>query len=142
MGSAIAPGHAKTMKREGAGAATVDEYVAAFPPEVRKILQSIWKTIRSVEPQFEEAIRYGIPTFQLDGKNVVHFAGHAKHTAVYPAPRGAPEFSAELARYGGGKGTVQFPLGAPVPHDLIRRIVEYRIREHRARRQPRRRRTR
>ncbi|HJU86416.1 MAG TPA: DUF1801 domain-containing protein [Gemmatimonadota bacterium] len=127
------------MKREAAGAATVDEYVAAFPPKVRKILQAIRKTIRSVEPEFEEAIRYGIPTFQLDGKNVVHFAGHAKHTAVYPAPRAAPELAAELARYGGGKGTVQFPLDSPVPHDLIRRIVEFRVREHRAKRPPRRR---
>ena len=68
---------------------TIDAYIAAFPPEVRKILNAIRKTIRSVEPAFEEAIRYGIPTFQLDGKNIVHFAGHAKHTAVYPAPRGS-----------------------------------------------------
>jgi uncharacterized protein YdhG (YjbR/CyaY superfamily) len=120
------------MKRKGAGATTVDEYVASFPPKPRKILRSIRKTIRSVEPDFEEAIRYGIPTFRLDGKNVVHFAGHAKHTAVYPAPRAAPELRAELARYGGGKGTVQFPLDEPVPHDLVRRIVEYRLREHRA----------
>ena len=111
--------------------ATTDAYIAAFPLGVRKILRAIRKTIRGVEPDFEEAIRYGIPTFQLDGKNVIHFAGHAKHTAVYPAPRGSKEFAKELAGYGGGKGTVQFPLDEPVPHDLIRRIVEYRVREHR-----------
>lgn len=127
------------MRRAGAtpgspAPPTIDAYIAGFPPEVRKILRAIRQTIRSVEPGFEEAIRYGIPTFRLDEKNVVHFAGHVKHTAVYPAPRGAPELAAELERYGGGKGTVQFPLDAPVPHDLIRRIVEFRVREHRAKR--------
>ena len=129
------------MKRAGRMAGseaptTIDEYIAAFSPEVRKILQAIRKTIRGVEPGFEEGIRYGIPTLRLDGKNVVHFAGYSKHTAVYPAPRGSREFAKELAAYGGGKGTVQFPLGEPVPHDLIRRIVEFRVREHRAKRGP------
>lgn len=110
---------------------TVDEYLAGFPADVRKILTAIRKTIREVEPEFEEAIRYGIPTFQLDGKNVIHFAGHSKHTALYPAPRGSREFTRELAAYRGGKGTVQFPLTEPIPLDLIRRIVEFRVREHR-----------
>jgi uncharacterized protein YdhG (YjbR/CyaY superfamily) len=111
--------------------ATVDEYIAGFPDDVRKILKDIRRTIRKVEPEFEEAIRYGIPTFQLDGKNVIHFAGHTKHTALYPAPRGSKEFARELAAYRGGKGTLQFPLNEPIPHDLIRRIVEFRVRERR-----------
>ena len=123
------------MKRAGASdATTIDEYIAGFPPKVRKLLQAIRKTIRGVEPRFEETIRYGIPTFRLDGKNVIHFAGHTKHTAVYPAPRNERAFAKELAEYEGGKGTVQFPLDEPVPHDLIRRIAEFRVREHRAKR--------
>ncbi|HET6616656.1 MAG TPA: DUF1801 domain-containing protein [Gemmatimonadota bacterium] len=122
------------MRAGAPDASTIDEYIAGFPPKVRKILRTIRKTIRSVEPEFEETIRYGIPTLQLDGKNVIHFAGHTTHTAVYPAPRGEREFAKELAAYGGGKGTVQFPLDEPVPHDLIRRIAEFRVREHRAKR--------
>jgi len=110
---------------------SIDAYIASFPPNVRKILREIRRTIRKVEPAFEEAIRYGIPTFRLDGKNVIHFAGHTKHTALYPAPRGSKEFARELAAYRGGKGTLQFPLNEPIPHDLIRRIVEFRVREHR-----------
>ena len=47
----------------------------------------------------------------------------------YPAPRASEEFRAELSAYKGGKGTVQFPLSMPIPHDLIRRIVEFRVRE-------------
>ena len=122
------------MKADAPDSATIDQYIAGFPPKVRKILRDIRRTIRKVEPDFSETIRYGIPTFQLDGKNVIHFAGHAKHTAVYPAPRGSKELAKELASYGGGKGTVQFPLNEPVPHDLITRIVDYRVREHRAKR--------
>lgn len=122
------------MRREGAGAATVEEYIASFPPKVRKILQDMRRTIRRVEPEFEETIRYGIPTYQLDGKNVIHFAGHSQHTAVYPAPRGSKQLSKELSSYAGGKGTVRFPLDEPVPHDLIRRIAEFRVREHREKR--------
>ena len=119
------------MKMDSTSPASVDEYIAGFPDDVRKLLKAIRRTIRKVEPEFAEAIRYGIPTFQLDGKNVIHFAGHAKHTALYPAPRGSQEFAGELAAYHGGKGTLQFPLDEPIPHDLIRRIVEFRVREHR-----------
>lgn len=120
------------MKRPaGAPAATMDEYIAGFPEDVRKILKDIRRTIRKVEPEFEETIRYGIPTFQLNGKNVIHFAGYKNHIGLYPAPRTSKEFRSELSAYKGGKGTVQFPLSEPIPYDLIRRIVEFRVREHR-----------
>lgn len=82
-------------------------------------------------PGAEEAIRYGIPTLRLDGKNVIHFAAFAKHVSVYPAPRGVPELEEELAGYGGGKGTLQMPVNRPLPLDLVRRIARYRLREHR-----------
>jgi uncharacterized protein YdhG (YjbR/CyaY superfamily) len=127
------------MKRDSTPSGTIDAYIAGFPPKVQTILKEIRKTIRKAEPEFGETIRYGIPTFQLDGKNVIHFAGHTKHTALYPAPRGNKEFARELAAYGGGKGTVQFPLGEPIPHDLIRRIVEFRVLEHREKHRPRKR---
>ena len=109
--------------------ASVDEYIAGFPDDVRKILEDIRRTIRKVEPGFQEAIRYGIPTFQWNGKNVIHFAGYKNHVGVYPAPRESEEFREELSAYKGGRGTVQFPLSEPIPHDLIRRIVEFRVRE-------------
>jgi uncharacterized protein YdhG (YjbR/CyaY superfamily) len=107
--------------------ATVDEYIAGFPENVREILEDIRTTIRDAAPDLEEAIRYRIPTFQWNGKNVIHFAGYKNHIGLYPAPRRSDEFRAELSAYEGGKGTVQFPLGEPIPFDLIRRIVEFRL---------------
>ncbi|HYI12930.1 MAG TPA: DUF1801 domain-containing protein [Thermoanaerobaculia bacterium] len=104
----------------------IDDYIAGFPPEVRKLLQRIRATIRKAAPDAEEAIRYQIPTFRLNG-NLIHFAAFQGHIGLYPAPRGDAAFKDELARYEGGKGTVRFPLDQPIPLDLIRRIVKFRV---------------
>jgi uncharacterized protein YdhG (YjbR/CyaY superfamily) len=110
---------------------TVDEYVSAFPAGVRRILQKIRKTIHKAAPGADESISYRIPTFKQDGKVVIYFAGFAKHVSVYPAPRAAKEFKAELSAYKGGKGTVQFPLDQAVPYGLITRIVKFRADQNR-----------
>ena len=110
--------------------ATIDEYIAAFPEDVQKILQKIRRTIQKAAPQATEAISYGIPAFKLDDKAFIYFAAFKNHISVYPAPRGAKEFADELAAYNGGKGTVQFPLAESVPYDLISRIVKFRVSKH------------
>lgn len=111
-------------------AKNIDEYIAGFPPDVQKKLARIRATIRKAAPRAEEAIKYGIPAYVFDG-NLIFFAAYKNHIAVYPAPRTAPEFQEELARYEGGKGTVRFPLDEPIPLDLIRRIVKFRVAEGR-----------
>jgi uncharacterized protein YdhG (YjbR/CyaY superfamily) len=105
----------------------LNEYIASFPNDVQKILQKIRTTIHKVAPEAEEAIKYGIPTFTLDGKNLVHFAAYKSHIGLYPAPRGSEEFKKELANYEGGKGTVQFQLDEPIPYDLITKIVKFLV---------------
>jgi uncharacterized protein YdhG (YjbR/CyaY superfamily) len=110
---------------------TIDEYIAGFPPDVQDVLQQIRATIREVVPTATERISYGVPTFALHG-NVVHFGGFAKHVSVYPAPRGNERFRDVLSGYRGGKGTVQFPLGQPLPIDLIREIVRFLVEQNEA----------
>jgi uncharacterized protein YdhG (YjbR/CyaY superfamily) len=107
----------------------IDEYIASFPDEVKKILQKIRMTIRKAAPGAEETISYQIPTFTLHG-NLIHFAAFKNHIGMYPAPRGAQEFKGELSRYEGGKGTVRFPLDEPIPFALITRIVKFRVKEN------------
>lgn len=104
--------------------------MAGFPPEVRERLQQMRETIRQAAPEVVEAIAYGMPTFRLNGKNLVHFAGYAKHIGFYPAPSGIKNFEAELAAYPNSKGAVQFPHDRPLPLDLVRRIVEFRVTEN------------
>ena len=62
--------------------------------------------------------------------NLVHFAGFKNHIGFYPTPTGIEAFKDELSVYKGAKGSVQFPLDQPIPLPLIRRIVEYRVKEN------------
>jgi len=108
----------------------IDEYIAGFPADVRKILEEIRAIIRTAAPDAEEAIKYRIPTFVLNG-NLVHFAGFDRHVGFYPTPSGIEAFKDELAAYPNAKGSVQFPLDRPVPFGLIRQIVQFRVKEAR-----------
>lgn len=110
---------------------TIDAYIASFPEGIQQILQKIRTVIHESAPDATEAIRYGLATFQLNG-NLVHFGAFKDHIGFYPAPRGIEAFKAELAPYRGGKGTIQFPLGTPIPFDLIKKVVRFRAEENRA----------
>jgi uncharacterized protein YdhG (YjbR/CyaY superfamily) len=112
------------MDRAGAG--SIDDYIAAFPPETQKMLEELRALIREVAPEATETISYAIPTFDLNG-HLVHFAGYEHHIGLYPTGSGVEAFKEELKPYKQGKGSVQFPLGQPLPTDLIRRIVEFRV---------------
>jgi len=116
---------------------TIDKYIAGFPPDVQEILENIRATIREAAPDAVETISYQMPTFTLKG-NLVHFAAFKKHIGFYPAPTGIEAFKDELSVYEGGKGSVQFPLDQPMPLDLIRRIVEFRVKENLAKARSRR----
>jgi len=108
---------------------SIDEYIAGFPPETQKVLQEVRLLIKASAPGATETISYAIPTFDLNGRHLVHFAGYEKHVGFYPSGRGVEAFKEELKPYKSGKGSVQFPLGQPLPTDLIRRIVELRVEE-------------
>jgi uncharacterized protein YdhG (YjbR/CyaY superfamily) len=106
----------------------IDDYIAAFPSGVQAHLEQIRARIREVAPNSAETIKYGIPTYVL-GENLVHFAAFKSHIGFYPTPSGIEAFRDELSAYKCAKGSVQFPLGQPMPLDLIERIVRFRVRE-------------
>ena len=108
---------------------TIDEYIATFPLEVQKILNSLRQTVHAAAPQATEKISYQMPTFFLHG-NLVHFAAYKNHIGFYPAPSGIEQFAGELSRYEGSKGAIRFPIDQPLPMDLITRIVKYRVGEN------------
>lgn len=111
------------------GHSDVDEYISSFPPQTRDKLAEMRRVIREAAPEAAEKIGYRMPTFTLYG-NLVHFAAFANHIGFYPAPSGIAAFQEELSVYKGAKGSVQFPLDRPLPFDLIRRIVLYRVAEN------------
>jgi len=108
----------------------IDEYIAGFPPDVQQTLQKIRRVISEAAPDAAETIKYRMPTFVLHG-NLVHFAGFEKHIGFYPTPSAIKAFSAELAGYESAKGSVQFPLNRSVPFTLIKKMVEFRVKETR-----------
>jgi uncharacterized protein YdhG (YjbR/CyaY superfamily) len=105
---------------------TIDEYVAAQPASIKEQLQTIRDTVHAAAPQATEAISYAMPTFRVNGKNMLHFAAFSRHIGFYATPDGHAEFEQELSKYRRGKGSVQFPIDEPLPLDLIRRIAEFR----------------
>ena len=117
------------MKPTQAAPQTIDEYIAGFPGDVKKVLQKIRMTIHEAAPEAQEKISYQMPTFYLKG-NLVHFAAFKDHIGFYPVPSGIEKFKKELSVYKQGKGSVQFPLDQPMPYDLITKIVKFRVKEN------------
>jgi uncharacterized protein YdhG (YjbR/CyaY superfamily) len=113
--------------------ATVDEYIASFPPEVQEALQAVRGALRKAAPGTDETISYGIPTLTLDGQYVVYFAGWKRHISLYPIPADDPVLASEMAPYIAGKGTLRFPLNMPIPLDLVERVVEGLLRQRHGR---------
>ena len=127
------------IKTDQTAPKNIDEYIAGFPGDVQAILEKIRKTVRAAAPEAEEAIKYQIPTFTLNG-NLVHFAAFKNHIGFYPASSGIERFKDELALYKGGKGTLKFPLDKPIPNDLIAKVVKFRVEENLSKVEPKRRR--
>jgi len=109
---------------------SIDEYIAACPEESQAYMQQIRKLIHSLVPDAREKISYQIACFELNGKNLIHFAGWKKHVSLYPIPAGSEAFNKEIAKYADGRGTVKFPLDKPLPMKLIEKAVKYRLADH------------
>lgn len=107
----------------------IDEYIKGFPKDIQRILKRVRIIIGKMAPQAGETIRYGIPTYTLNG-NLVHFAAFKKHIGFYPSPSAILAFQKELSIYKGAKGSVQFPYNQPIPYDLIKKIVAFRVKEN------------
>ena len=106
---------------------SIDEYFAACPVESLAYLAQIRKLIHALAPDAKEKISYQIACFELNGRNLIHFAGWKKHVSLYPVPAGSEAFERQIAKYAGGKGTVKFPLDEPLPLNLIERVVKLHL---------------
>ena len=118
------------MSRPKKAFETIDEYIATFPKNIQIVLEELRQAIRDSAPEAEEAIRYQMPTFRLNG-NLVHFAAHKNHIGFYPTPSAIEKFKKELSAFKTSKGAVQFPLAEPIPFALVEEMVKFRVRENR-----------
>ena len=107
---------------------SIDEYIGTFPKEIRSKLESIRKAVKEEAPDAKEVISYGMPAFKLN-RVLVYFAAQQKHIGFYPTASGISAFEEELSQFKHSKGAVQFPIDEPVPLELVRKVVRFRVKE-------------
>jgi uncharacterized protein YdhG (YjbR/CyaY superfamily) len=110
---------------------SIDEYIASFPKSVQTVLEQIRQAIRDAAPKAEETISYNMPAFKLNG-NLVWFGAFKNHIGFYPRESVIKEFKEKLSGYEVStvQGTVKFPLDKPIPLDLIKEMVKFRVKEN------------
>jgi uncharacterized protein YdhG (YjbR/CyaY superfamily) len=110
---------------------SVDAYLASLAGDRRERLTAMRDVVRAAAPDADEVIAYDMPALRLDGRFLVSYAAFQRHDSLFPASEGVEtELADEIAPYLAGKGTIRFPASKPLPLDLIRRVVEVRVREH------------
>ena len=105
---------------------TIAEYMATFPGEIQERMQALRNAIKEQAPDATEKISWAMPTFWQNG-NLVHFAGHKNHIGFYPGAGAIQAFETRLKDYKTSKGAVQFQNNEPLPLELVREIVKYRV---------------
>ena len=108
--------------------ATVDDYIAGFPPEVQAILRKIREVVRKAAPAAQEVISYRMPALKQNGM-LIYYAAFKNHIGLYPPVSGDARIEKAIAPYAGDKGNLRFPFDRPIPYDLIARITELRLRQ-------------
>lgn len=108
---------------------TIDEYMVQFPKNVRDVLEQLRQVIKESAPEAEEAISYQMPAFKLNGI-LVWFAAFKNHIGFYPKVSAIKAFKRKLGKYKVSKGTIQFSLDEPIPYELVRKIVKFRVKEN------------
>ena len=112
----------------------IDAHLSGVPAEKRAVLEALRARIRAIVPDAEEVISYGIPAFRLEGKVVIGFKANANDYSIYPFAGGAADrFPEELKGRTVTSGSIHFTPDDPIPDDLLRRIIEWRIQANRER---------
>jgi len=109
---------------------TVDAYMASLPDDRRGPMEELRRTVQAAAPDAVEAIAYNMPALRLDGRFLVSYEAFKRHYSLFPwSDEMLDELGDRLRPYAVGKGTIRFPADAPIPLDVVTRVVEIRIRE-------------
>ncbi|MEI6821834.1 MAG: DUF1801 domain-containing protein [Bacteroidota bacterium] len=108
---------------------TVDEYISTFPKEVKEILENLRKVIKETAPEAQEAISYNMPGYKQNGM-LLWFAAAKNHIGLYPTASPIIFFKEALKEYKTSKGAIQFPINKPIPLNLVREIIKFKVEEN------------
>jgi uncharacterized protein YdhG (YjbR/CyaY superfamily) len=108
----------------------IDDYLASLEEPKRSTLTALRQTILDVIPEVEQCISYGLPAFRVQGKVIAGFGAFKNHLSYLPHSGSVfPELGDELAKYKTSSGALQFPVDAPLPNALVRKLVTTRLRQ-------------
>lgn len=107
----------------------LETYYSNQPKEIQVKLVSIRDFILEKVPTANEVIRYGIPTLKVNNKNLIHYAGFKNHIGFYPGAEAIEVFKEQIQNYKTSKGTIQFSNALPIPFELVKKIIEFRIKQ-------------
>jgi uncharacterized protein YdhG (YjbR/CyaY superfamily) len=108
---------------------SVDEYISSFKPEVQELMNRLRELIKTSAPMAVEMISYSMPAYKVNGRPLVYFAGHTNHIGLYPAGTSTVDFFKKKG-FEGTKGSVHFQYGQPLPEELIKEAVLFRVNEN------------
>ncbi len=118
------------MRASKSAPTNIDDYLADFPAKVRKALEGLRQTIKSVVPEAEEVISYNMPAFKYNGM-LVYFSAFKNHCSLFPANSSLiAKMKSELKSFKTSKGTIQFTTDKPLPVALVKEIVRARMKEN------------
>ena len=117
------------MEKAKVALETVDQYIAAFPTDVKKRMQQLRKTIKAAAPKADEMISYQMAGYKYFGM-LVYFAAYKNHIGFYPGAGGVLEFYKKLSSFKSAKGSVQFPHDRPIPYEVISKVVKFRVKQN------------
>jgi uncharacterized protein YdhG (YjbR/CyaY superfamily) len=127
-----APRTATSSTSDAKAPGSVDEYIAACAPDVQRILRKVRAIVAEEATGVVEKISYRMPAFMMDGV-LIYVAAFKNHIGIYPPVKGDTRLMKALAPHRGEKGNLRFALDEPMPYGLIRRVVQCRVKEQKAR---------
>ena len=108
----------------------VDKHLKKFEIGQRAILQNLREMIAAELPTATETIKYGIPTFVIEGIGIIGYDGYKKHNSLFPYSGSTTSLlKAELAQYEQTKGSIHFAPDKRFPKPLLKKIIKVRIQQ-------------
>ena len=108
--------------------AQITQHLKKFDKEQRAALTLLREQVLLELPTAEEVIKYGIPTFTIEGVPVLGFDGYKAHNSIFPYSGSINALmEKELAKYEQTKGSIHFPLNKPIPLALVRKLIKVKI---------------
>ena len=110
--------------------AEITAHLKKFDKPQRDSLQAVRVSIAELLPEADEVIKYGIPTFAIEGKGVIGFDGYKNHNSIFPYSGSVNEIlKDDLVKYEQTKGSIHFDKEKPFPKALLKKIIKERIRQ-------------